>query len=116
MPPNPHWRPVRPESAAWKPPPDMSPSERAREQDRAAGGNQAREITLPDGRVVHGSIELKLPEKSRRIYAYLRFTVDGKTYNRYVGEVNAGSRDDNLAQAWATVLRRQLTRWNVDDD
>lgn len=93
----------------------MSSSERAREQDRAAGGNQAREITLPDGRVVHGSVELKLPVRSRRVYAYLRFTVDGKTHNRYLGQVNADSRDGNLAQAWATVRRRQLTRWLVND-
>lgn len=41
--------------------------------------------------------------KGRRIYAYLRWSVGTKTYERYVGEVDQSTRAENLAQAWRRV-------------
>ena len=102
------WRQDRPLDEAWKAPPGLSLAARGVEQDRAASGHDARLITLADGRSAIGSVALRLYPKSRRVRAYLRWSDRGQTRERYVGEVTADSRADNLAQAWRLVAERGL--------
>ncbi|MGW2161633.1 very short patch repair endonuclease [Nonomuraea sp. NPDC001699] len=70
------------------------------EQDRAAGGRNRRSIALGDGRFARASITLRLYGRTRRIRAYLRWSQDGKTEERYVCEVEHASRRKNLVEAW----------------
>lgn len=92
--------------AAWRAPSPRSRTEVLDEQDRAAGGRESRRLRLEDGASRYASIELK--KNHKQIYAYLRYSNGGKTVNRYVGHVDQGSRFDNLKQAWAVVLERNL--------
>jgi hypothetical protein len=46
--------------------------------------------------------------KTRRIYAYLRYSVAGKTLTLYVGDATADCREDALQLAWSTVHKRKL--------
>jgi DNA mismatch endonuclease, patch repair protein len=94
------WRPDRPRDRAWRPEPGLSPSRRADEQDRAAGGRDRRMVRIADGRVAAGSIALRVQPRRRRIYAYLRWSDNGRTVERYVGEACHGEREANLAEAW----------------
>lgn len=110
---NHRWRPQHPADEAWRPRPNLTRAERSAEQDRAAGDRSARAIELPDGRTVSASIELKVFPKSRRVYAYLRFSVDGKTHNRYVGEVDEPTREANLTRAWCLAHERGLLAWDI---
>jgi hypothetical protein len=98
--PHPLWKESRPSDTAWKTPAGLTKPERAAEQDAAAGGRKAREMRLGKGRCAHASIALRVLRNGRRIYAYLRWSAGGKTYERYVGEVDSDSRAANLAQAW----------------
>jgi DNA mismatch endonuclease (patch repair protein) len=70
------------------------------EQDRAAGGHNRRSVALGHGHFARASISLRLYRRTRRIRAYLRWSQDGKTRERYVCEVEHYSRGKNLAQAW----------------
>ncbi|MDR7302260.1 very short patch repair endonuclease [Haloactinomyces albus] len=108
MNPHPLWRESKPPDVAWKAPKGLTQIERAAEQDNAAEGRDAREIRLPDDRRVHASIALRVLRQGRRIYAYLRWSVSGKTHERYVGEVFQDSRQANLAEAWHTVRQGNL--------
>jgi DNA mismatch endonuclease (patch repair protein) len=101
--PHPLWKDRRPPDEAWRPPKGWVRAERIAEQDVAAGGQSARQIRLPRGHRAHASIALRVHPKGRRIYAYLRWSVSGKTYERYVGEVDHGDRLANLTQAWRTA-------------
>lgn len=107
------WRPQGPADDAWRPQPNLNRAERSAEQDHAAGGHQARFIELPDGRTITASIELKVPPKSRRVYAYLRFSVADKTYNRYVGQVAEPTRAANLMRAWQLAHEKGLLGWDL---
>jgi DNA mismatch endonuclease (patch repair protein) len=97
------WRRSRPDPATWRPAPGLTPAVRATEQDDAAGGRDARQVQLPDGRQAVASVALRMPPSSRRIYAYLRWYDHGKTHERYLGEVNEPTRAANLAAAWSLV-------------
>lgn len=105
---HPLWKDTRPPDTAWKAPKGLSQAERVAEQDQAAGGRDAREIRLSDGRCAHASIALRVLRQGRRIYAYLRWSVGGKTRERYVGEVEYDTRRENLAQAWRIVREASL--------
>ncbi|MFI6170079.1 very short patch repair endonuclease [Nocardia sp. NPDC051052] len=70
------------------------------EQDRAAGGRNKRNVDLGGGRLARASITLRLYRRTRRIRAYLRWSRDGKTEEKYVCEVGNDSRRGNLAEAW----------------
>lgn len=113
MTPSHRWRPHGPADIAWRPRANLTRAERSAEQDHAAGGHQARAVELPDGRTVSASIELKLLPKSRRLYSYLRFSVDGRTHNRYVGEVDEPTREANLSRAWQLAHEKGLLRWEI---
>lgn len=78
----------------------MTRESRVAEQDRAAGGRQTRAVDVGEGRYARASVALRLYRSTRRIRAYLRWSQEGETRERYVGEVNAGTRAANLAQAW----------------
>ncbi|MGW1588324.1 very short patch repair endonuclease [Streptomyces sp. NPDC002386] len=56
---------------------------------------------IDDEKRATGSIALRLYRRTRRIRAYLRWSQQGSTRERYVGEVNAATRTANLAQAWS---------------
>jgi DNA mismatch endonuclease (patch repair protein) len=104
---HPLWKESRPPDIAWRAPAGLCRLEREAEQDRAAGGRIAREISHT-GRPTHASIALRVLPKSRRIYAYLRWSVRGKTHERYVGEVDLDSRERNLALAWRVAREESL--------
>ncbi|MFF3257081.1 very short patch repair endonuclease [Actinacidiphila glaucinigra] len=89
-----------PPDRAWKPRVGMNREARAAEQDRAAGGRLARAVDIGEGRYARASIALRLYRSTRRIRAYLRWSHEGETQERYIGEVDAATRAANLAQAW----------------
>ncbi|WP_327374221.1 very short patch repair endonuclease [Thermomonospora echinospora] len=93
---------------AWRAARGLSRDQRAAEQDQAAGGRERRTVILPDGGRAVASVYLRVPPKTRRIYAYLRWSERGSTVERYVGEVGEASRADNLSLAWSTIQKRQL--------
>ena len=78
------------------------------EQDQAAGGREARRVDLGDGKTALASIELKLLPKGRRVYAYLRFTRDGKTVNEYLGEATAIDRPTALIRGFDLARTKGL--------
>ncbi|MFJ3505291.1 very short patch repair endonuclease [Streptomyces sp. NPDC090135] len=80
----------------------------ALEQDRAAGGRGRRSVDLGDGRYARASIALKLYRRTRRIRAYLRWSCDGATRERYVCEVDHPTRGENLVEAWSQARRMGL--------
>jgi DNA mismatch endonuclease (patch repair protein) len=94
------WKDQLPPDRAWKPRAGMSREARAAEQDRAAGGRLKRAVELGQGRYARASIALRVYRSTRRIRAYLRWSKEGETQERYVGEVDAATRAANLAQAW----------------
>lgn len=94
------WKDRMPPDRAWKPRAGVGREARAAEQDRAAGSRLARAVDIGDGRYARASIALRLYRSTRRIRAYLRWSREGETQERYVGEVDATTRAANLAQAW----------------
>jgi DNA mismatch endonuclease (patch repair protein) len=78
----------------------MNRDARGAEQDRAAGGRLVRAVEIGEGRYARASIALRVYRSTRRIRAYLRWSQEGETRERYVGEVDAATRAANLAQAW----------------
>lgn len=87
----------------------MAAAERSAEQDRAAGGRANRYVTVAPPREVLGSIYLRLPRKSRRVYAYLRWAEGRKTREKYICQVTGSSREENLAEAWHQARERMNT-------
>jgi DNA mismatch endonuclease (patch repair protein) len=104
------WNDARPDDQAWRAPKELTRSDRAREQDQAAGGRDRRLVRCPDGTSAMASVCLRLFPKGRRVYAYLRWFEDGRTIERYLGEVTEADRPANLAAAWRTAARRQITQ------
>jgi DNA mismatch endonuclease (patch repair protein) len=87
--------------------PGRSAAERAREQDRAAGGRDNRIVVLPNGRTATASVSLKRLQ-GHTIWAYVRYYADGRTVARYIGPVTEQTRERALRAAWRTVLDRGL--------
>ncbi len=100
------WKGERPPDRAWRCPPNLSRRARAVEQDRAAGGRVHRLVTTGDGRVACASIELRVFPGTRRIRAYVRWSDRGKCPTRYLGEVDAATRRENLQRAWRLVAEK----------
>jgi hypothetical protein len=105
-------REERRDLAVYRPRPGLSPPERTAEQDAAAGGRDNRIVRRPDGGAVVASIALRIPPNSRRVYAYLRWSVPGAgTRERYVGEVSAApDRSDALRLAWSLAANPRIAR------
>ena len=91
------WKETRPSERAYKRRKGVKPTA---EQDRAAGGRHRRTVAIGEDRYARASVSLRLPKGNRRIRAYLRWSQDGKTQERYIGEVDHNTRAANLAQAW----------------
>jgi DNA mismatch endonuclease (patch repair protein) len=106
--PHPRWKDHAPDPVAWRPRPGLTRAERIAEQDLAAGGRAAREVPVLRGVRAHASVALRSFRSGRRIYAYLRWSAAGRTRERYVGEVDADTREGNLALAWQQVQARGL--------
>lgn len=100
------WREAPPDESAWRPPKGMTAAERAAEQDRAAGGRANRMITIAPDRRVLASVYLRLPPRSRRVYAYMRWSEGRKTREKYICQVGEPTREENLAEAWRRILAR----------
>lgn len=80
------------------------------EQDRAAGGREARLIVNVDGRTARASIELKRFGDAETYWAYLRWSVDGQTLTRYLGRTRGKSRFKCLQEAWDVARAKGLMR------
>lgn len=102
------WKSELPPDEAWRPNPGMSREGRAEEQDRAAKGRDRRCVRLAEGRYARGSIALRLLPRTRRVRAYLRWSDQGRTRERYVCEAELGSRAENLESAWEAARVRGL--------
>jgi DNA mismatch endonuclease, patch repair protein len=59
------------------------------------------------GRAV-ASVALRRKADGRRVYAYLRWSVSGRTVERYLGQVERPTRAENLAAGWGLAVRRGL--------
>ncbi|MEU9846821.1 very short patch repair endonuclease [Streptomyces sp. NPDC047985] len=94
------WNDQLPPTKAYKARPGLSRDKRSAEQDQAAGGRHRRAVPLSDGSYARGSIQLRLYRSTRRIRAYLRWSDNGETRERYVCEVYEATRKANLALAW----------------
>lgn len=101
-----HWKDQLPPERAYKRRASAVPP--AVEQDRAAGGRDRRDVALGEGRFARASISLRLYRSTRRVRAYLRWSQDGKTHEKYVCEVEDDNRDKNLAKAWRCAQERGL--------
>ncbi len=93
-----HWKDSLPPERAYKR--RAASAAPSVEQDRAAGGRERRCVDLGDGRYARASVALKLYRRTRRIRAYLRWSQEGSTRERYVCEVDHPTRHQNLAEAW----------------
>ncbi|MFH8991612.1 very short patch repair endonuclease [Streptomyces sp. NPDC017940] len=91
------WKNQLPRELAWKRNEEATPHE---EQDRAAGGRQRRFVDLGNNGRARASIRLTVRANNRRIRATLRWSDQGKTRERYLGEVSHSTRDENLVEAW----------------
>lgn len=96
--------------------PSGTRAQHATEQDKAAGGRAARTVKLLEGGTATASIRLKHLPKSRRVYAYLRYSVDGKTRTKYVGDATASTREKALKQAWSQARTDGLMIERAVDD
>lgn len=103
------WSREMPPDEAWRPSRQDSRCTPSQEQNQAAGGRDRRSIPLANGSTALASICLRLPPKSRRIYAYLRWSEQGQTRERYVCEATAATRAENLALAWECAHTKGLT-------
>lgn len=100
-----HVRLTKPDPALYLPAKGLTSSERAAEQDLAAGGHKARMVRRRDGSTALGSVALRCYSDSRRVYAYLRWSDgSGRTAERYIGDVSdSAERASALRDAWNRV-------------
>lgn len=103
----PGWAAAPPCPEVWKVPPG-SAADYAAEQDGAAGGRNRRQIRLPEGRLATASIRLKHLPNSRKVYAYLRYSLAGKTITKYIGDATAPTRLEALRRAWKLARQKNL--------
>ncbi|MEU0883095.1 very short patch repair endonuclease [Lentzea sp. NPDC005914] len=93
---------------AWKPRAGRSRAMVAAEQDRAAGGRYRRAVHVGDDRIAYASVELKLRSDAAVVRAYLRWSDNGRSRSRLLGEVLHGKRADNLAEGWSLARAQGL--------
>ncbi len=99
------WQAARPDPSRYKPSGGLTSTQRAAEQDAAAGGHEPRKMRRADGRIAVASVALRLSAMSRRVYAYLRWTGPSRvTHERHLGDVfETDSREAALRMAWSTA-------------
>jgi DNA mismatch endonuclease (patch repair protein) len=101
------YRAQRADPRTYRPPAGLTSAQRAAEQDKAAGGHDARLVSRADGTVVVGSVALRCYAKSRRVYAYLRWSGGHGTTERYLGDVSdSPDRITALRAGWDLARRR----------
>lgn len=101
------WAPDLVSPTVWKVPHGSS-ADYASEQDATAGGRDRRQVRLPGGGAATASVRLKCLPNSRRVYAYLRYSMSGRTVTKYVGDATAPTRPDALRKAWKLVHQKGL--------
>ncbi len=102
------YRAKRADPTTYRPPAGLTFSQRGAEQDEAAGGHDVRLVTRADGTVVLGSVALRCYPKSRRVYAYLRWSAGHGTTERYLGDVSdSPDRLTALCAGWNLARRRE---------
>ncbi|WP_307869172.1 very short patch repair endonuclease [Nocardiopsis sp. B62] len=70
-------------------------------------------VVVSEGTEATGSVALRVYDRTRRIRAYLRWSENGRTRERYLGEVDADTRAANLARAWNLARAAGLVRDRV---
>lgn len=110
------WKDKSPPDRAWKGRSGRSRTAVAAEQDRAAGGRHRRVVSLDDGRFARASVELKVLPNTRRIRAYLRWSDQGRSPAKYLGQVEQDSRAANLAEAWTRAWAKGLLTEDSSQD
>jgi DNA mismatch endonuclease, patch repair protein len=85
-----------------------SSAEFAAEQDRAAGGRDARKVRLNDGNEALASVRMQMLKGKKSVYAYLRYRAHGETKRHYIGKVVAPTRAEALTIAWRIVREKNL--------
>lgn len=78
------------------------------EQDRAAGGRDARLLAVGSAGVARASVELKRYKNTGARWAYLRWSFGGRTFNRYLGRVTGTDRFECLQEGWRLARTRGL--------
>lgn len=80
-----------------------------RDQDKAAGGYDRRELRLADGSVVVASVAVRsFTRTPNQSYGYLQFKSQGKTVTKYIGRVTADSKMESLRIGWEMLRSRKL--------
>ncbi|MFB7616006.1 very short patch repair endonuclease [Kitasatospora sp. NPDC056181] len=75
-------------------------AERAREQDRAAGGADARLVDVGDGRLKRASVVLATSTRTGTVRARLSWSVDRHVRSVPLGVVDRRTRNANLREGW----------------
>lgn len=104
---HPRWADTKADPASWRAPRGRARREVIAEQDDAAGGRDKRTVRIEGERTATASIELK-DLGGRRVYAYLRYSMAGRTVCTYVGEAEGSTRPDRLKRAWLLAHKRGL--------
>jgi hypothetical protein len=78
------------------------------EQNKAAGGAHRRLLLTQDASTVIASTSIRSFTKSKQLYAYLQFKLNGKTITRYIGNVSAADKATSLGIAWETVRKKRI--------
>ncbi|MFF4650550.1 very short patch repair endonuclease [Streptomyces sp. NPDC001380] len=86
----------------------MDRAQRAREQDRAAGGAEYRSVDVGEGLLRPASVVLKGSARTGRIAAVLRWSVGGRSTTRPLGYVDGPTRSENLRAGWRLATQAGL--------
>lgn len=86
----------------------MTRAERAREQDRAAGGASKRTVRDDAGDTALASVVLAPARRTGRVIAKLQWTIAGQRHRHLLGEVDHPTRLANLRAAWRLATEAGL--------
>ncbi|WP_369184538.1 very short patch repair endonuclease [Streptomyces sp. Y1] len=85
---------------SWRPRQGLDRTQRAREQDRAAGGADHRLVDTGGGRLQRATVVLNGSSRTGRIKAVLQWSVDGRKSRVPLGDVDRPTRGENLRAGW----------------
>ncbi|MGW2552424.1 very short patch repair endonuclease [Streptomyces sp. NPDC001635] len=86
----------------------MTRTERAREQDRAAGGAAKRVVKSEAGESAIATVVLNPRRRTGGVVARLQWTSAGQRHRRLLGEVDHTTRAANLRAAWRLAAETGL--------
>lgn len=95
-------------TASWRARPGRGRAAAAAEQDRAAGGQHRRLVSLKSGEVARATIELRPSARRGEVRAHLRWTEDGRGAGVALGPVTERTRAANLREGWRVARERGL--------